>query len=171
MGFHEVLKKRHSVRAYASKPVPQEALDRVIEAFIGAPTAANKQPLGLLVIETAGREEELAKVYGRAWFTQAPLVLAVCTEPARAWTRSDGKNFADVDAAISFEHAVLAAAAEGLGTCWIGAFDPDAAKEVFGLPAGVEPVALTPLGYPASTSSQPRRLRKPREKLVHHNQW
>jgi len=66
---------------------------------------------------------------------------------------------------------VLAATAEGLGTCWIGAFDPAAAREEFGLPEGVEPVAMTPLGYPSSEARKPPRLRKPLDQIVHHDRW
>jgi nitroreductase len=62
------------------------------------------------------------------------------------------------------DHLILAATDEGLGTCWVGAFDPTAAAEVLGLPDGVEPIAFTPLGYPAD---QPReKRRKPLEELV-----
>jgi nitroreductase len=78
--------------------------------------------------------------------------------------RSDGKNYNDVDVAIVMDHLILAAADLGLGTCWIAAFDPDAAREVLSLPEGVEPIAFTPLGYPADTA-RPKK-RKPLEKLV-----
>ena len=96
----------------------------MLEAGRLAPTAANRQPFRILVIRTAGRKEELARMYHRPWFSQAPLVLGVCSVPAEAWVRRDGKNYADVDAAIVMDHLVLAAASEGLGTCWVGAFDP-----------------------------------------------
>jgi nitroreductase len=171
MDLYDVIEARFSVRSYARREVPPEALDRLVAAFSAAPTAANRQPLGLLLVKTAGREEELKRVYGRAWFTEAPLVAVVCTTPGSAWVRSDGKNYADVDAAIAFQTFILAATAEGLGTCWIGAFDPAAAREVFGLPEGVEPVAMTPLGYPSGTAQKPPRLRKPLAQIVHHDRW
>jgi len=169
MDFQELIRKRYSARAYADRPVEEEKLQRVIDAFIQAPTAANRQALGLVVIRTEGREEELSRIYGRKWFTDAPIVLAVCTIPDRCWTRRDGKNYGDVDAAIAFDHLILAATEEGLGTCWIGAFDPQAAREVLGLPEGVEPVAFTPLGYPADTPKP--RLRKSAAELVHWDRW
>ncbi len=171
MDFYDVLEARYSVRSYSSRQVPVEVVDRIIAAFNSAPTAANRQPLGLILVETAGREAELKRVYGRSWFSEAPLVAVVCTTPSRAWVRSDGKNYADVDAAIAFQTLILAATAEGLGTCWIGAFDPAAAREVLALPEGVEPVAMTPLGYPALGVQRPPRLRKPLEQIVHHNRW
>ncbi len=169
--LYDILEARYSVRSYAAREVPAEALDRIVAAFNAAPTAANRQPFGLLLVKTAGREQELRRVYGRAWFTAAPLVAVVCAVPGSAWVRSDGKNYADVDAAIAFQTLVLAATAEGLGTCWIGAFDPAAAREVFGLPEGVEPVAMTPLGYASAEARKPPRLRKPLEQIVHHDRW
>lgn len=171
MEFGEVIARRYSCRAYRGQPVPQEALDACIAAFVQAPTAANRQPLGLVVIETAGRSQELARVYRPEWFhSQPPLVLAVCADVEKAWRRSsDGQSYAMVDAAIAMDHLILAATDQGLGTCWIGAFDPAVAREVLGLPEGVQPIALTPLGYPAD---QPRRkLRKPADELVHWGRW
>jgi nitroreductase len=134
-----------------------------------APTAANLQPFQLIVIHTEGRRDDLARVYANAWFTQAPLVIAACTVPAQAWTRRDGKRYADLDLGIVMDHLILAAANEGLGTCWIGAFDAAAAREVLRLPDNVEPVVFTPLGYPAD-QPQPKR-RRPLESLVRYEHW
>ena len=171
MEFQELIKNRYAVRAYQSRAIAQEVLDRVLDAFVLAPTAANKQPIGLIVVETEGNEEALRRVYRQDWFAkQPPYVLVACATPETAWVRrDDGKNYADVDVAIAMDHLVLAATAEGLGTCWIGAFDPVAAQEVLGLPEGVEPVAMTPLGYPADTPKP--KLRQKAEKLIHYGQW
>ena len=170
MDFEELIAKRYSVRAYKADPVPEGLLARVLEAARLAPTAANRQPFQVFVVRTAGREAELRKVYHRHWFTQAPLVLCVCTVPAQAWVRSfDGKCYADVDAAIVMDHMILAAAAAGLGTCWIAAFDPAAAREVLKLPEGIEPVLFTPLGFPADQAKS--KARRPLEELVHYERW
>jgi nitroreductase len=67
------------------------------------------------------------------------------------------------------DHLILAAADLGLGTCWIGAFNPDAAREVLSLPEGVEPIAFTPLGYPADQAGGKKR--KPLSELVRHERW
>jgi nitroreductase len=166
MDFGELIAKRYSVRAYKPDPVPEELLEKVLEAARLAPTAANRQPFLVYVVSTAGREEELRKVYHRPWFTQAPLVLCVCTLPAQAWVRVkfDGKCYADVDAAIVMDHMILAAAEAGLGTCWIADFNPAAAREALNLPEGVEPMLFTPLGFPAD---QPKpKERKPVADLV-----
>jgi nitroreductase len=169
MEFAELIRRRYSVRAYKRDPVPDAVLARVLEAARLAPTAANRQPFRVLVIRTEGRKEELGRLYQRPWFVGAPLLLGVCCLPAEAWVRRDGKSYADVDAAIVMDHMILAATSEGLGTCWVGAFDPAVAREVLALPAGVEPIAFSPLGYPADQA--PEKKRKPLAELVRRELW
>ncbi len=169
MEFAELIKKRYSVRAYKADAVEEDKLQQVLEAARLAPTAANRQPFRIVVIHTAGREAELRNIYHREWFAQAPLLLCICGVPAQAWRRSDGKNYTDVDVSIAMDHLVLAAADLGLGTCWVAAFDPAAARQVLGLPDGVEPIAFTPLGYPAD-QLRPKE-RKALSELVHYEKW
>ncbi len=169
MDFQDLITRRYSVRAYKPDPVEEGKLLQVLEAARLAPTAANRQPFQVIVIRTAGREEELRRIYNAKWFVQAPLVLCVCAAPSAAWTRKDGKNYADVDATIAMDHLILAATELGLGTCWIAAFDPPAAREVLRLPGDVEPVAFTPLGY---ADDQPReKKRQPLSDLVRYERW
>ena len=169
MEFFETITARYSVRGYKPDPVPDELLERVLEAARRAPTAANRQPFRLVVIHTEGREEELGRVYGRAWLTQAPLVIAVVAVPGEAWRRMDDKPYDEVDATIAMDHLILAATALGLGTCWIAAFDPAAAREVLGLPADVEPIAFTPLGWPDKAPANTDR--RPVDDLVRRERW
>lgn len=169
MQFQELVRARYSVRSYKPDTVEQEKLHQVLEAARLAPSAANRQPFTFLVVHTEGRQGELRRIYDRAWFVEAPLVICACGIPAQSWVRRDGKSYMDVDVAIAMDHLILAAADAGLGTCWIGAFDPIAAREVLGLPSDVEPIAFTPLGYPAD---QPRpKKRKPLEELVRYEHW
>jgi nitroreductase len=169
MEFSKLIKERYSVRAYTPDPVEDEKLEKVLEAARLAPTAANRQPFQLLVIHTEGREEELYDIYQKAWFVEPPLVICACGLKEQGWTRRDGKSYVDVDVAIAMDHLILAAANEGLGTCWVGAFDPDAARRVLGLPEGVEPIAFTPLGYPADEPGTKKR--KPLDELVRQERW
>lgn len=163
MDFYDVIGSRRSIRAYTDKPVEPEKLERVLEAGRLAPTAANRQPLEVLVITGAAREK-VRRSYGKDWCVNAPVILVVCAKPGTAWTRSDGVNFGELDAAIVMDHMILAATAEGLGTCWIGAFDPQALREDLGLSDDLAPVTLTPVGYPAE--SPDARPRKATEELV-----
>lgn len=169
MEFSELIKKRYSVRAYKPDPVEDEKLQRVLEAARLAPTAANRQAIQFIVIHTAGREEELRRIYKADWFVGAPLVICACGIPANNWVRRDGKNYNDVDVAIAMDHLILGATDAGLGTCWIGALDATATRELLNLPDGVEPIAFTPLGYPAD---QPRpKKRKELSELVRYERW
>jgi nitroreductase len=167
--FFSLIEQRYSVRAYSRQEVEDQKLERLLTAAQLAPTAANYQPFRLIVLKTAGREADLRRVYDRDWFVQAPLVIAVCTVTSEAWVRRDGKRYGDVDATIAMDHLILAAAAQGLGTCWVAAFDPDAARSVLGVPEGVEPLAFTPLGYPADRL--PAKPRKPLSDLVRYERW
>ncbi len=169
MEFAELIRKRYSVRAYKADAVEEDKLQQVLEAARLAPTAANRQPFRIVVVHTAGREAELRNIYHREWFVQAPLLLCLCGVPAQAWSRSDGKNYADVDVSIAMDHLVLAATDLGLGTCWVAAFNPAAARQILCLPDGMEPVAFTPLGYPAD-QLRPKE-RKPLSELVHYEKW
>lgn len=170
MDFPTLVRTRYSVRAYRPDPIGGELLQQILEAACLAPTAANRQPFRIIVIHTAGREDELRRIYAADWFSRAPMVLAVIGVPAEAWVRrQDSKSYLDVDAAIVMDHITLSAADLGLGTCWIGAFDPAAAHDVLGLPADVVPIAFTPLGY-GDDAPRPK-TRKPLTALVKYERW
>jgi nitroreductase len=169
MDVFETISARYSVRGYKTDPVDDETLERVLSAARLAPTAANRQAFRLIVIHTAGREEELGRIYPRPWFTQAPLVIAVVAVPGEGWRRSDGKLYDEVDATIAMDHLILAATSLGLGPCWIAAFDPDAARTFLGLPADVQPLAFTPLGYPETAANG--TTRRPLSELVRYERW
>jgi nitroreductase len=167
MTFLELARTRCSIRGYKPDPVEPEKLEQVLEAARLAPTAGNRQRFKLIVIHTDGREEELRRIYDRDWFVEPPLVICACRypmDPAR-----QRKDYTDVDVGIVVDHLILAAAELGLGTCWIGAYDPVAAREILGLPDEVEPVVFTPLGYPAAPPRE--KQRKSLDELVCYEHW
>jgi nitroreductase len=169
MNFQELINKRYSVRAYKKDPVEDEKLTQVLGAARLAPTAANRQPIQFVVVHTAGREEDLRRIYEKDWFFRAPLVICACSLPSQAWVRGDNKNYHEVDIAIAMDHLVLAATDLGLGTCWIAAFDAAAAREVLQLPDGVIPMLFTPLGYPADQAREKKR--KALADLIRYERW
>jgi nitroreductase len=169
MEFEQLIHARYSVRAYKRDPIPEQVLAKLLEAARIAPTAANRQAFRILVIQTVGREKELKRIYGRDWFVQAPVVIAVCALTDSCWVRADGKSYCDVDAAIVMDHLILAAADQGLGSCWVGAFDARAARRILKLPESVEPIAFTPLGYPGDQPGQKKR--KSIVELVRYESW
>jgi nitroreductase len=164
MDILELIGQRYSARSYKPDEVEAEKLERILEAARLAPTAANRQAFRLVVVKTEGRKEQLRRMYPKDWFVQAPLLLGVCAIPERSWVRRDGKNYSDVDASIVMDHIVLTAAAQGLGTCWVGAFDVQLVRDILELDGELEPVAFTPLGYAADKPSV--KTRKTLEELV-----
>jgi len=157
MDLWEAIRTRRSIRAYKPDPVPRALAEKVLEAARLAPSAANRQPWHFLVVTDAARRAALKEAYAKEWFYTAPVIVVACARPGAAWKRSDGVNYAAIDVAIAFDHLTLAAWAEGLGTCWIGAFKPAELKRALALPADLEPVAMTPLGYPAEEPRAPER--------------
>jgi nitroreductase len=169
MEFFEVIQKRYSSRSYKPDPVDEAKVRQVLEAARLAPTASNRQAFKFIVIHTAGKEIELRKIYNGPWFVQAPIIICGCTIPSKAWIRRDGKNYSDVDIAIAMDHLILAATELGLGTCWIAAFDPVAARKILGLPNDVEPIVLTPLGY--ANDHPGSKGRKTLTEIVNYEHW
>jgi nitroreductase len=169
MEFSDLITERYSVRGYSDEPVSEDDLNYILEAARMAPTAANRQPFQLIVIHTEGRKEELRRIYDKDWFVEAPLIIVACGLPSKAWVRHDKANFTNVDVSIVMDHLILAAADRGLGTCWIGAFDPEAAREILELPDEVEPIVMTPVGHP--TTSPTKKKRKPLSELVRYERW
>lgn len=168
MDFLELARLRHSTRQFTSQPVEKEKLDYIIECARLAPSAVNRQPYTLYIADSNETKHRLAACNRNAWVDTAPVIIAVCAHTGEAWVRQlDGKNHADIDAAIITEHICLAAAQQGLATCWICSFDTAQCSRILSLPEGDVPVALIPLGYEAEEYSH-TTTRKPAEELVRH---
>jgi len=164
MDVMEAIRTRRSIRAYKPDPVPEEKLMACLEAARLAPSAGNRQPWLFIVVRDPQVKEKLREAYGAEWFYQAPVIICACGSPDCAWTRSDGKCYCDVDVTIAMDHLILEAWEQGLGTCWIGAFDAEKVKEVLDIPEDYEPIAMTPLGFPAEQPAP--KPRKPLEEIV-----
>ncbi len=163
MDFHDVIKSRRSIRDYKPDAIPAEAVERIRKAVVEAPTACNLQPFKTLFITNPKLREAVCSVYTRDWLKTAPAIAVVLSNPQTAWKRLEGDSIADIDAAIVMENLVLAAAAEGLGTCWICAYRRAELDAVLGVEAPWRSFAMTPVGYPAET---PRpAFRKPSGEL------
>lgn len=169
MTFHELIKNRESIRDYdPDHPVEPDKLDRILEAGRVAPSASNRQPWKFYLVSQPENLERIRKCYRKTWFEDAPHVLAVAGKSKSAWTRAyDGYNSLETDLTIAMDHMILAAEYEGVGTCWIAAFDPDALKNS-GLFEPDETVfAITPLGYPRKGfRKRGQKIRKPLSEVV-----
>ena len=152
MEFEKLVRERYSVRKFDGRPVGEADLAAILEAARVAPTAVNKQPFRLLVLKTP---ESMAKLAECTKYTfGAPLAVIVCARADEAWVRPiDQDNAAVVDAAIVGAHIMLAAHDRGLGSTWVGFFDPAAVRARFNLPAELVPVAAFPIGHPAADAT------------------
>ncbi len=166
----EAVKTRRSIRCYQKKQVEEQKLSRILEAGRLSPSAVNFQPWRFILVKDQTVKERLSKSYTRPWFVKAPIIIVVCAIPEKAWKRSDGEEFWKIDAAIATQCMVLAATAEGLGTCWIGAFDENKAKEALGIPENVRVVVMVSLGYAAEQKGQVTE-RKSLAEIIHNDHW
>jgi len=165
--FMEVVRGRRSIRKYRPDPVPQAKLDHILEAARLAPSWANKQCWTFVVVTDPKVKHELGQA-GNAWTAEAPVIIAACADPKQSGVKED-QSYYLVDIGIAMEHLVLAAADEGLGTCWIGWFDEPRARKALGAAAHVRVVAFTPVGYP---DEQPEaRPRKTLGEIVRKDRW
>ena len=163
--FLKLAGERYSCRAFQDKDIDEALISKILEAARVAPTAANKQPVHVWVV----RDETCRKTLGEAtkYLFDAPVVFIVGCKADEAWVRKvDGKNGAEVDAAIVGTHIMLEIADLGLGTTWVGSFDPAKVLEAVPAMAGWEPVAIFPAGYPAGEPSVNHAQRKTLEDLV-----
>lgn len=149
MSFLQLAKnQRYSVRKFKNQPVEKEKLDLILEAGRIAPTACNYQPQRILVIENETALGKLKLCTGCHF--DAPLALMVCYDKTTVWkNKTNGTIGGDVDVSIVTTHMMLEIAELGLATTWVGAFDHQKARELFGIPDYLVPVALLPIGYAA----------------------
>lgn len=167
MNFIDIAKQRCSVRSYSDRKVEPEKLEKILEAAHVAPTAANLQPIRLIVVQ---REEGLSKIGKTANIYGAPLAIIVCADREKAWVRPfDQKQTGDIDASVLTDHMMLQATELGLGSVWICYFKPDVLRSEFDLPESWEPINILAIGYTDDGVGDPTRFAKtriPLEQLV-----
>lgn len=164
MELMDVIKKRRSVRSYKSKPIPEEKLMKVLEAARLAPSAVNRQPWKFVVVREESKRRSLAVAAANQSFVgEAPVVIAAVATSPHHVMRSGVPSYA-VDLAIAVDRMTLAAADEGLGSCWIGAFDQDEVKRILKIPKNFKVVVLLPIGYPNDKPSP--KPRNPLQEII-----
>lgn len=172
MTFLDLARARYSVRAFDPRPVESDKLEMILQAVQAAPSACNYQPVRILVIQ---KPADLKKfTYMSRSIFGAPMALIVCADISVAWVRGfDKLNHAGADGCIAATHIMLAAAELGLGTTWIGNFDPDLLCKEFEIPESFAPICVLPLGYPAASSvpSDRHESRKPLQETVFYDHF
>lgn len=172
MDFIQLARSRYSSRKYKQQKVEEEKLNYVLESGRIAPSAANYQPVFFVVV----RDENIENVrtcYTREWFRTAPMCIVTCSDHSKSWKRGDGKDSADIDAAIATDHITLAATSIGLATCWICNFNKPKLAEVLNLPGHIEPVVILSIGYPEDAADVERHAskRKPLNEIVFYERF
>ena len=142
----EAIRARRSVRAYRPDAVPDEVVRKLLEAARLAPSAMNAQPWRFIVVTSREKLDTIAQGGPSAGFVSgAPMVIVACGVASLRWHAQD--------TCIALENLVLAATAEGLGTCWIGSFNEQELKRMLKIPDGLRAVALVSVGYPKESLS------------------
>jgi nitroreductase len=158
MELQTTIQRRFSVRSFLKQDVNVELIAEILNITALAPSAVNFQPWHFIVITEKKGLEALWNVYHRQWLQSAPVIIVACVNRLESWKRgSDGHDFGEVDVAIAIDHLTLAATDKGLGTCWVCNFDVKECKKILNLPDHFEPLALIPLGWPASAPTPKKR--------------
>jgi nitroreductase len=148
----ECMKKRHSVRAFKSKEVEKEKLEKILKAANSAPSAGNLQAYEIFLVRDSKKKDALASAsYGQHFIAEAPVVLVFCANPSRSqkYGRRGKELYCIQDATIAAAYVQLAVTDLGLGSVWVGAFDDKQVLNVLDISESLQPVAIIPIGYPA----------------------
>lgn len=170
MDFLELAKQRYSCRDFANKKIEEEKINKILEVARIAPTAVNFQSQRILVLTEEENLKKLKEATPYGW--NAPVIMIICYDKNVSWKRKyDDKDEGIVDASIVTTHMMLEAQDLGLGTTWIGSFDPESLKETYDIPENLEPVALLAVGYPGedATPSAMHEKRNSMEEMVYWN--
>lgn len=171
-GFYDLYWRRKSIREFSDRPIEKEKVERLLEALRRSQSAANRQPWHFVVLTDRAERAALDDVFTKEGFRKAPFLIVACAEPAQAWVRrADKINYSWVDVSIAVSEMIGAATAEGLGSCWIAAIEPDRVKEKLGIPAEIDIVAVIALGYPEKELVTEDKSRKPLAEIIHYGKW
>ena len=159
--------KRQSIRRFTPEAIPEETLAKLLQAAVEAPSAGNCQPWHFYVVKNPECKAQLSEAsYGQVFIKDAPVVIVVCSEPLRSSQRYEERGeslYSIQDTAAAIENILLCAAANGLGSCWCGAFEEEAVSKILSLPDSRRPVAVVPIGFAAQQGK--KRPRRPMEEV------
>ena len=164
----EAIRRRYSCRAYQERGIEQEKLDQIFEAVRLAPSAKNMQDWRFVVVTDKEKKRRVAASTNRPEvFEKAGAIIVACSNSD--YVMRCGQPVGPIDVAIALEHICLQATELGLGTCWIGSFEPEKVRTVLDIPADIAVIELMALGYPADERGEPKR--EAIEKIVCYEKW
>jgi nitroreductase len=161
MSLLDLIFGRRSIRRYRSEPIPDDVLKNILEAGRLAPSADNAQPWHFVVITEPEIKEKLSRGRWNRFIKDSAATIVGCGYAANEWST--------IDVTIALENMVIAAEAQGVGSCWIGDFEEEEVKELLGIPENLKVIALVSFGYPAEKPNPPSK--KSLEAIVHYNRF
>ncbi len=157
MDVFQAIRERRSVRSYTGDPIPEDDLEILLKAARDAPSGKNLQPWRLIVVEKKDTLKELVPLcHNQGFVEDSGVFIAGLSEKDTKW--------GEIDLTIALDHLSLAAVPLDLGTCWIGAFDPEGMRERLEVPEGYDITICMTVGYPADDGESP--VKKSLEELV-----
>ena len=160
MEVEEGIRNRRSIRSYLNRPVEEEKIEKILDAAHWAPSAGNLQSVEYVVVRDKETREKLSEIsYGQAQPKEAPVNIVVCCNLSKIEHYGErGKTLYSIqESGACIQNLMLTAHSLDLGTCWIGAFDEERAKEILGMPDHVRPVGIITVGYPDENPESSRR--------------
>jgi len=173
MELQEAIKGRRSIRNFKKQNISEETITQLIEAASHAPSAGNIQPWHFIIVRNPTTKKKLAEsALNQQHVEQAPVVIVVCADEKRSSMGYGTRGrtlYCLQDTAAATQNILLTAYSLGLGTCWIGAFNEDEAREAVNAPEGVRAVAMIPVGIPDENPRQ--RARKLPSQITHYDSF
>jgi nitroreductase len=172
LDLYDVINNRRSVRSFSRENVPEAVLEKILEYANLAPTAGNLQSRDFVVVKEPETKRRLAEAaLGQDFIYQAPVVVVVCAnmERAKPYQKRGEELYCIQDATAAIQNMLLTVHAEGYGACWVGAFSEKKVSEILGIPEGVRPLAIIPIGRP--TDEPLHKTRMPISYMTHKEKW
>ena len=161
MDVFQAVKERRSNRSFLGKDIPEDVLSKLIDALRWAPSAGNLQSRKFFFIRDEKTRKQIAvAALNQDFLSTAPVVVVGCADSSIGirYGRRGIELYSIQDVAVSVMAMMLVAHENGLGTCWVGAFQEAEVSKVLNLPENLRPVALIPVGYPERIPKPPSRL-------------
>ncbi len=172
MELKQAISARYSVRKFLDKEVPIDLIAKILEVARFAPSSGNTQCWKFILVQDKNKKASIANAcLEQSWIASAPLLIVVCNQHSKATSLYGklGKMFSIQDCAIISSYLQLLAVDNGLGSCWIGAFDNEAVQNILQIPEDIDPEIILALGYPAE--EMPQRNRSEIEYLTFFEKW
>ena len=176
------IEKRRAYRAMDPRPIPDDAVERILEAATLAPSCANSQAWRFVAVADSAQLGEVKKhlLPRNYWAKLAPFIVAVCVDPSDDCQQSLGREYGLFDTGLATQNLILQAVREGCYAHPIAGFDPESVKEILGVPEQTVLITLVIIAYPGDNdhlsekhklSETSKRRRKPQSDVIAYNRF